>query len=87
MPLVKIHPEAYKMSKAILCEGKLELLEDGFAGKPISEPSCESDAVDRTLKLAQDLGIGSTPTLILPDGRIATGYRPAEDILELLKEK
>jgi thiol:disulfide interchange protein DsbC len=87
MPLVKIHPEAYKMSKAILCEGKLELLEDVFAGKPIPEPSCESDAVDRTLKLAQDLGIGTTPTLILPDGRIAAGYRPAEDILEMLKEK
>ncbi len=87
MPLVKIHPEAYKISKAILCEKSLQLLEDSFAGKPVPEPSCESDAVDRTLKLAQDLGIGSTPTLILPDGRLAPGYRPAEDILELLKEK
>jgi thiol:disulfide interchange protein DsbC len=87
MPLVKIHPEAYKISKAILCEKSLQLLEDSFAGKPVPEPSCESDAVDRTLKLAQDLGIGSTPTLILPDGRLAPGYRPAEAILELLKEK
>ncbi|MDF1526688.1 MAG: DsbC family protein [bacterium] len=87
MPLVKIHPEAYKISKAILCEKSLQLLEDSFAGKPVPAPSCESDAVDRTLKLAQDLGIGSTPTLILPDGRLAPGYRPAEDILELLKNK
>lgn len=87
MPLVKLHPEAYKISKAILCEGKLDLLEDSFAGKPVPDPSCESDAVDRTLKLAQELGIGSTPTIIFPDGRIAPGYRPAEDILELLKNK
>jgi thiol:disulfide interchange protein DsbC len=87
MPLVKLHPEAYKISKAILCEGKLDLLEDSFAGKPIPDPSCESDAVDRTLKLAQELGIGSTPTIIFPDGRIAPGYRPAENILELLKNK
>jgi len=85
MPLVKIHPEAYKISKAILCEGKLELLEDSFAGKPVPEPSCESDAVDRTLKLAQELGIGSTPTLILPDGRMVPGYRTAEDILKMIK--
>jgi len=87
MPLVKLHPEAYKISKTILCEKSLQLLEDSFAGKQIPEPSCESDAVDRTLKLAQDLGIGSTPTLILPDGRLAPGYRPAEAILELLEKK
>ena len=87
MPLVKLHPEAYQISKAILCEESLQLLEDSFAGKPVPEPTCESDAVDRTLKLAQDLGIGSTPTIILPDGRLAPGYRTAEAILELLKEK
>lgn len=84
MPLVKLHPDSYRISKTILCEESLELLEDSFAGKPIPEPTCESDAVDRTLKLAQDLGIGSTPTLILPDGRIAPGYRPAEEIIKLL---
>ena len=87
MPLVKIHPEAYDISRAILCEDSLQLLEDSFAGKPIPAPSCDSDAVDRTLKLAQHLGIGSTPTLIFPDGRLAPGYRTAEAILELLKEK
>ena len=84
MPLVKLHPKAYRISKAILCEESLQLLEDSFAGKPIPEPSCESDAVDRTLKLAQDLGIGSTPTIIFPDGRLAPGYRPAADIIKLL---
>ena len=87
MPLVKLHPDAYRISKAILCEESLQLLEDSFAGKPIPEPTCESDAVDSTLKLAQELGVGSTPTIILPDGRIAPGYRPAKDILELLKNK
>ena len=87
MTLVKLHPEAYRISKAILCEENLQLLEDSFAGKPVPEPTCESDAVDRTLKLAQDLGIGSTPTIILPDGRLAPGYRPAEAILELLENK
>jgi thiol:disulfide interchange protein DsbC len=86
-PIVSLHPEAYKISKAILCENSMQLLEDSFAKKPVPEPSCESDAVDRTLKLAQELGIGSTPTLILPDGRIAPGYRPAEDILELINNK
>jgi thiol:disulfide interchange protein DsbC len=87
MPLVKLHPDSYRISKAILCEDSLQLLEDSFAGKPVPDPTCESDAVDRTLKLAQDLGIGSTPTIILPDGRIAPGYRPAEDIIKLINAK
>ncbi len=86
LPLVKIHPDSYRIARTILCEGKIALLEDSFAGRAVPDPSCSSDAVDRTVKLAQDLGIGSTPTLILPDGRIAPGYRSAEDILKLLKK-
>ncbi|UCG38155.1 MAG: DsbC family protein [bacterium] len=84
LPLVRIHPDAYRISRSILCADSLQLLEDSFAGKQIPDPTCDSDAVDRTLKLAQELGIGSTPTLVLPDGRIAPGYRSAEDILKLI---
>ncbi|MDT8394865.1 MAG: DsbC family protein [bacterium] len=84
MPLVKIHPESYDISRAILCEGDITLLEDSFAKKPVPPPTCESDAVDRSLKLAQSLGISSTPTMILPDGRISPGYLPAEELLKLI---
>jgi thiol:disulfide interchange protein DsbC len=87
MPLASIHPDSPRIAKAVLCEGTTKLLEDSFAGKKIPDPTCQSDAVERTLRLAQDLGIGSTPTLILPDGRIVPGYRPADAILEMLKEK
>ena len=87
MPLASLHPDSPRIARAILCAGSLQLLEDSFANKKVPDPTCESDAVDRTIKLAQELGIGSTPTLILPDGRVAPGYRTAEEVLELLKEK
>ena len=87
MPLVQLHPEAYDISRTILCEKNIKLLEDSFAGKQVPKPNCESDAVDRTLKLAESLGIASTPTLIFPDGRVISGYRPAEEILELIRGK
>ena len=85
MPLVSIHPDSHRIARSILCEGSVKLLEDSFAGKKIPDPSCQSDAVDRTIELAQELGISSTPTLIFPDGRIVSGYRSAENIIELLK--
>jgi thiol:disulfide interchange protein DsbC len=40
--------------------------------------------VDQTLVLAGELGITSTPTLILPDGMVVPGYKTAEAILMLI---
>jgi thiol:disulfide interchange protein DsbC len=55
-------------------------------GKEIPPPSCESDQVDKNIALAEKLGIKSTPTLILPDGRVYPGFRDAAGIVGLLNE-
>ena len=81
---LKSHPDAYRISKSVICAGSMDLLEASFEGKPIPDPSCETDAVDRTLSLVSELGIRSTPTLVLPDGRILSGFKPAEKILEMM---
>lgn len=83
-PLKKIHPDSYRIAQAIVCEDSIDLLEASFAGKKIPDPECESDVVDNTIELARKLGITSTPTMVLPDGRLATGYMPSEDILKLI---
>ncbi len=83
-PLTKLHPDSYRISKTILCEESIELLEDSFIGKPIPDPACDTDGIDRSIELAREIGITSTPTMILPDGRVAPGYRKAEDILKLI---
>lgn len=79
------HPHSYEKSKAIVCAKSLELFEKSLAGENIPAPSCETDVVDKTLALVKEYGINSTPTLVLPDGTIAPGYRLAEDLVKLIK--
>ncbi|MEN8687266.1 MAG: thioredoxin fold domain-containing protein [Desulfuromonadales bacterium] len=38
------------------------------------------------MALARELGIRSTPTLVMPDGRVIPGYRKAEAILTIIGE-
>ncbi len=83
-PLRKIHPDSYRIAQAIVCEDSIDLLEASFAGKKIPDPECESSVVDNTIALARKLGISSTPTMVLPDGRLAPGFMPAKDILRLI---
>ncbi|PLY00313.1 MAG: protein-disulfide isomerase [Desulfuromonas sp.] len=84
---LKMHPNAYPKSKSIVCSKSLQMLEDSFAGKPVPTLPCEAPEVDETIRLAGELGISSTPTMILPDGHLRPGFRTAEKIIELLDGK
>jgi len=83
-PLLKLHPDAYWKSKSILCNKSLELLEGNFDKKPIPRPECAAKEVDNNIKLAGSLGISGTPTLILPDGSVHTGFLEADKLIELV---
>ena len=82
---LKSHPDAYRISKSVMCTGDLGLLEAGFAGEKIPDPPCETGAIDRNMALAEAYGIRSTPTLVLSDGRILSGFKPAEKLMEILR--
>jgi len=84
---LKMHPNAYSISKSIVCRKSLALLEDSFAGKIVPPPLCETDQIDRNIELVSTLGIRSTPTLVLPDGRVMSGFKEADDILRLVGSK
>ena len=81
---LRSHPAAYAKAKAIVCEKSLALLEDAHSGKSLPKPSCETTAVDESMKLGEKLGISSVPTLILPDGRVMPGYKDAKTLLGLI---
>ncbi|MGK2906500.1 MAG: DsbC family protein [Desulfuromonadales bacterium] len=83
---LKMHPNAYEVSKSIVCSNSMELLELSFAGKPVPPASCATTAVDQTLALVGELGISSTPTLVLPDGLIVPGYKTADALMTLIRE-
>lgn len=79
-----MHPEAYDKSKAVVCEKSLALLEAAFEGKPIPKPKCETKAIDDNMKLARELGISGTPAVILPDGKVMSGYADAETLIKAI---
>ncbi len=84
---LKIHPNAYGIAKSVVCTKSLALLEASFAGAPVLPSACETTKVDESLTLGAAIGVTSTPTLILPDGTLLTGYKKAEDILRLVGSK
>ena len=83
-PLVKLHPEAYDKAKAIVCENSVQLLDDAFSGKPIPPPTCDTDQIDKNIKLAVSLGIRGTPTLILQNGQIVPGFLQTDNLIKLI---
>ncbi len=84
---LQMHPNAYAISKSIVCSKSMEMLERSFAKQPVPPATCDTGVVDETLALVQELGIRSTPTLVLPDGLVMPGYRQADDLLRLLGSK
>jgi len=74
----------YRKCLAVVCGKTAKLLDDAYAGKELAAPSCKSDAVDETMKLADRLKIQGTPAMILPDGRLISGSMDADALLSLL---
>ncbi len=70
---------------SVVCAGSPKLLEDAYAGKELPAPECKTTVVEDTFRLAEKLGIRGTPTMVLPDGRVARGYRDANAIVTLLR--
>ncbi len=82
---LKMHPNAYGKAKSIVCARSLEFLELSFAGKPLPPPTCTTKAVDQTLAIAPELGIQSTPTLVLPNGLVLPGFKTADELLKRIR--
>jgi thiol:disulfide interchange protein DsbC len=81
---LQIHSDAYWKSKSIRCNNSLKLLEDNFEKKPIPRPECEAKEIDENIKLAKDLGIVATPTLIMPDGSLQIGFIEADRLIAMV---
>ena len=82
-----MHKEAYAKAKAIVCEKSLSLLEEAFAKKQMPKPACETSAIDDNIKLAEKLGINGTPAMVMPDGRLVSGYMEADAIIKQIEKK
>lgn len=81
-----MHKDAYWKSKSILCNRSLKMLEDNFENKEIPRTDCQTDELDKNIKFAGSLELG-TPTIILPDGSVIAGAVPEDELLRRLDSK
>ena len=79
------HKDAYRKSQSIVCDGSIELLEKAFNKEKVPDPKCETTVVDQTVALGTSLGIGATPSIILPDGRLLSGYVEGEILINIME--
>lgn len=78
------NPVSATKAKAVICSKSLAMLDDAYAGKKLPAPSCETHAAEDHFKLAQKLNIRGTPTLVMPNGDVVSGYRTADVLLKML---
>ncbi len=87
MSPLPMHKDAYEKAKAIVCEKSLGMLEDAFAKKTLPKPKCKTSAVDDNIALMKKLGISGLPSMIMPDGRVASGAKDAKALEALIDRK
>jgi len=86
LPL-EFHKDAYWKARSIVCNKSVKMLEDNFEKREIPKTECVTDEIENSMKLAKSLGIGGTPSLILPDGRLKIGALPEAELLDLIDGK
>lgn len=81
-----------KMANAWCATDRQQALADLKAGKTISVPikgdqnACNK-MVDDHYQLGLKLGISGTPAMVLKNGQVIPGYRPAADIARIIREQ
>jgi thiol:disulfide interchange protein DsbC len=86
LPL-EFHKDAYWKARSIVCNKSVKMLEDNFEKREIPKTECVTDEIENSMKLAKSMGIGGTPSLILPDGRLKIGALHEAALLDLIDGK
>lgn len=76
-------PGFTKLVSAWCADDQQAAMDQAKAGRSIAEKSC-SNPVDAQFRLGQSLGVSGTPAIILADGRLVPGFRPAADMATML---
>jgi len=80
-----INSEMDKLLKDVWCsKDQNKALSDAKNDIPIAKGSCKTP-VDQMYQIGESLGINGTPAIILPNGEMVPGYRPAQQLLQTLE--
>ena len=79
-----VGPSYEKIATAWCALNPQQALTDIKAGKRLEPNVCEGNPVAKEFDLGSRMGVRGTPALFLMDGTMIPGYKPAEDLIELL---
>lgn len=77
----------YNELQSIWCaDNQQEALTKAKLGQQIAEKSCENPIAEH-MELAQAFGLRGTPLMVTDSGTLINGYRPADQLLEILNSE
>ncbi len=76
-------PSSDKLVTAWCSEDKQQALTDEKMGKSLPKKTCDNP-VQEHLKLGEKVGVTGTPAILLENGQLIPGYRPAKDMIRML---
>lgn len=76
---------SYDKAVAVWCSAnKQDAMTRAKAGQAVEAKPCEH-SIDKHIAAARALGIQGTPTIVLEDGHVVSGYVPADRLLQALE--
>lgn len=84
-PRAGVGSDSYqKITSAWCAENPLQALTALKNGEEIAQNVCAGNPVAKQYSLGQQMGVNGTPAIVLADGSLIPGYRPAADIARVL---
>lgn len=77
-------PSYRKIASAWCANDRQTALTNLKNGLPVADNVCKDNPVAAQYELGQKMGVTGTPALVMEDGSMVPGYRPAEDLLKIL---
>ena len=79
--------KSLEKSVSVWCsKNPTKAMTDAKKGRRIRSATCEHP-IDGHLAIGRDFGIRGTPAIVLDDGEMIPGYRPAKDVAKILETK
>ncbi|HDP89096.1 MAG TPA: DsbC family protein [Thioalkalivibrio sp.] len=86
-PRAGINSGSYRKAVSVWCsEDRNEALTRSKAGEPVTEQLCDNP-VRKHMQLGEAVGVSGTPAIVLDNGQLIPGYRPAKELVPVLKQQ
>ena len=83
-PRSGVNTPSYQKAVNVWCaDDQLESMTRAKAGENVPQTSCDNP-VNSQMRIGQKMGVSGTPALVLNDGTLIPGYRPAKDLANML---